>query len=142
MKTTATDMIECPKCAGAGRFGAFAHIESGTCFKCGGAGKIATPRARKSKPTTVKPLSLDTVRFRLSVMEHLPMEHGERWFDTRGIPGVGQEVVDHYASLLPPEEGAAVLSKFAMIRVAARRADRARANRDAARDRHYWNKYE
>lgn len=32
---------ECPKCDGSGRISAFAHIESGACFRCGGSGKIA-----------------------------------------------------------------------------------------------------
>jgi len=135
MNTATADMIECPKCAGAGRFGAFAHIESGTCFQCGGAGKIKTPRVRKTKPTTVKTLDLDTVRFRLGVMRGLPLEHGEAWFDLPSKTGCGMDVVRAMAAKLPADECAAVLAEFETIRKEARRLDRVRAERELNRRR-------
>jgi len=33
-------LVECPKCGGQGWFKEYSHIASGTCFKCGGAGKV------------------------------------------------------------------------------------------------------
>lgn len=137
MNTATADMIECPKCAGAGRFGAFAHIESGTCFKCGGAGKIATPKERASRPRPRKTVTmpLDTVRLRLGVMRVLPLEHGEAWFDLPSKTGCGMDVVRAMAAKLPADECAAVLAEFETIRKEARRLDRVRAERELNRRR-------
>jgi hypothetical protein len=40
---------DCPKCNGIGAISAFAHIENGTCFFCGGEGKVSFLPARKQK---------------------------------------------------------------------------------------------
>ncbi len=50
-------MVECPKCCGAKRISHFAHIEGGTCFRCGGAG-VVTMRSTKK---VVKEVALPAV---------------------------------------------------------------------------------
>lgn len=52
--TTQPKTHTCPKCDGVGIIDAFAHIDNGRCFECGGAGAVEY-RARKSEctaPTT------------------------------------------------------------------------------------------
>lgn len=46
MTATAT-IIECPKCFGVKRFDAFRHIVGGTCFLCGGVGKVDSASASR-----------------------------------------------------------------------------------------------
>ncbi len=58
-------MVECPKCDGSGRISAFAHIESGACFRCGGAGKVAY-RARKA--VAVAPVALPPAAERMPAL--------------------------------------------------------------------------
>lgn len=41
--------FECPKCMGKGRINAFAHIESGVCFKCQGKGFVEQKSAPKKQ---------------------------------------------------------------------------------------------
>lgn len=54
--TTATKpMVECPKCCGAGRISHFAHIESGSCFRCGGTGKVVSRPAKKAAKEVALP---------------------------------------------------------------------------------------
>ena len=53
MTTTTTkkkNTVECPRCCGTGHIAEYAMIADGTCFKCGGTGQVAAPRARKMTP--------------------------------------------------------------------------------------------
>lgn len=42
----------CPKCEGHGKIAAFGHVQAGVCFKCNGAGTVASKPAAKSQKWT------------------------------------------------------------------------------------------
>ncbi len=54
-------MVECPKCCGAGRISHFAHIESGSCFRCGGTGKVVSRPAKAVKEVALPSVTAATL---------------------------------------------------------------------------------
>lgn len=42
-------MFTCPKCEGHGKIAAFGHVQAGVCFKCNGAGNVASKPSAKSQ---------------------------------------------------------------------------------------------
>lgn len=49
MNASKKEIVDCPKCSGAGRIQAFGHYAAGVCFECGGVGRFAITAATSAE---------------------------------------------------------------------------------------------